>query len=167
MGPDALIFIFWMSSFRPTFSLSTFTFIKRLFSSSSLSAIRVVSSAYLRLLIFLPAILDVSKMKRYKHYPWNKRFWIIAPHKQQNAKVKASESGLHLLTLTGKKITALIQNALERSSAVLSNPIVLVAYAHLCPVCSEKGCECKKHSRCQRLDTRKKCKISWQLSHID
>ena len=36
---------------------STFTFIKRLFSSSSLSAIRVVSSAYLRLLIFLPAIL--------------------------------------------------------------------------------------------------------------
>ena len=36
---------------------SIFTFIKRLFSSSSLSAIRVVSSAYLRLLIFLPAIL--------------------------------------------------------------------------------------------------------------
>ena len=40
-----------------TFSLSTFMFIKRLFSSFSLSAIRVVSSAYLRLLIFLPAIL--------------------------------------------------------------------------------------------------------------
>ena len=37
--------------------LSSFTFIKRLFSSSSLSAIRVVSSACLRLLIFLPAIL--------------------------------------------------------------------------------------------------------------
>ena len=34
-----------------------FTFIKRLFSSSSLSAIRVVSSAYLKLLIFLLAIL--------------------------------------------------------------------------------------------------------------
>ena len=39
-----------MLSFKPTFSLSSFTFIKRLFSSSSLSAIRVVSSAYLRLL---------------------------------------------------------------------------------------------------------------------
>jgi len=39
------------------FSLSSLTFIKRLFSSSSLSAIRVVSSAYLRLLIFLPAFL--------------------------------------------------------------------------------------------------------------
>ena len=42
---------------EPTFSLSSFTFIKRLFSSSSLSAIRVVSSAYLRLLRFLPAVL--------------------------------------------------------------------------------------------------------------
>ena len=57
MGPDAMIFIFWMLSFKPTFSLSSFTFIKRLLSSFSLYAIRVVSSAYLRLLIFLPAIL--------------------------------------------------------------------------------------------------------------
>ena len=57
MGPDAMIFVFWMLSFKPTFSLSSFTFIKRLFSSSSLSAIRVGSSAYLRLLLFLPAIL--------------------------------------------------------------------------------------------------------------
>ena len=36
-GPDAMIFIFWILSFKPTFSLSSFTFIKRLFSSSSLS----------------------------------------------------------------------------------------------------------------------------------
>ena len=49
--------VFWMVSFKPTFSLSSFTFIKRLFSYSSLSPTRVVSSAYLRLLIFLPAIL--------------------------------------------------------------------------------------------------------------
>ena len=52
-----MILVFWMLSLKPTFSLSSFTFIKRLFSSSSLSAIRVVSSAYLRLLIFLLAIL--------------------------------------------------------------------------------------------------------------
>ena len=39
------------------FSLSSFTFIKRLFSCSLLSAIRVVSSAYLKLLIFLLIIL--------------------------------------------------------------------------------------------------------------
>ena len=58
MGLDAMIFsVFCMMSFKSTFSLSSFTFIKRLFSSSLLSAIRVVSSAYLRLLIFLLAIL--------------------------------------------------------------------------------------------------------------
>ena len=49
--------VFCTLSFKPTFSCSSFTFIKSLFSSSSLSAIRVVSSAYLRLLIFLPAVL--------------------------------------------------------------------------------------------------------------
>ena len=32
MGPDAMIFVFWMLSFKPTFSLSSFTFIKGLFS---------------------------------------------------------------------------------------------------------------------------------------
>ena len=56
MGPDAMILVFWILALKPTFSLSSFTFIKRLF-SSSLSAIRVVSSAYLRLLIFLLTIL--------------------------------------------------------------------------------------------------------------
>ena len=44
-------------SFKSAFSLSSFTFIKRLFSSSLLSVIRVVSCAYLRLWIFLSAIL--------------------------------------------------------------------------------------------------------------
>ena len=46
----------WVLSFQPAFSLSSFTFIKRFF-NSSFSAIRVVSSAHLRLLMFLPAIL--------------------------------------------------------------------------------------------------------------
>ena len=52
LGTDVMILAFWMLSFKPTFSLSSFTFIKRHFSSSSLSAIRVLSSAYLRLLNF-------------------------------------------------------------------------------------------------------------------
>ena len=56
MGQDAMIIVFWMLSFKPTFSLSSITLI-RLLHSCSLSAIRVVSSAYLRLLIFLLAIL--------------------------------------------------------------------------------------------------------------
>ena len=57
VGPDAKILVFWMLNFKPTFSLSSFNFITRLFSSSSLPAIRVVSSAYLRLLLFLLVIL--------------------------------------------------------------------------------------------------------------
>ena len=48
---------FFKLSLKATFSLSSFTFIKGLFSSFSLSAISVVSSAYLKLLIFLPEIL--------------------------------------------------------------------------------------------------------------
>ena len=56
MGPEAMILVFWMLSFKPTFSLSSYTFIKRLF-SSLLSAIRVVSSTYPRLLTFHLAIL--------------------------------------------------------------------------------------------------------------
>ena len=57
IGPDAMILVFRMLRFKPTVSLSSFTFIKRLFSSSLFSAIRVVSSVYLRLLILLPEIL--------------------------------------------------------------------------------------------------------------
>ena len=46
-----------MFSFKSAFSVFSFTFPKKLFSSSSLSAISLVPSAYLRLLIFLPAML--------------------------------------------------------------------------------------------------------------
>ena len=45
MGPDAMILVFWMLNFKPVFSFSSCTHIKRLFRSSSLSAIRVVSFA--------------------------------------------------------------------------------------------------------------------------
>ena len=55
MGLDAMMLVFGKLSCKPAFSHPSFTF-KRLFSSSLLSAMRMVSSAYLRLL-FLPAIL--------------------------------------------------------------------------------------------------------------
>ena len=57
MGLDAVLLVFWLLSFKATLSLFSFAFIKRLFNSSLLSASRVVSSAYLRLLIFLLVIL--------------------------------------------------------------------------------------------------------------
>ena len=86
MGPDAMILVFWMLSFKPAFSLSSFTFIKRLFSSSSLSAIRVVSSVYLRLLIFVLAILipacassSLAFHTMYSAYKFNKQGDNIQP----------------------------------------------------------------------------------------
>ena len=65
MGPDVMILIFLMLSFKPTFSLSSFTFT---FSSSSLSAERVESSSYLRLLIFLLAILIPAVLHPAQHF---------------------------------------------------------------------------------------------------
>ena len=65
IGPDVMNLVFWKLGFKPAFSLSSFTLVKRLFISSLLSAIRVVSSAYLRLLLFLPAILIPAW-----HFPW-------------------------------------------------------------------------------------------------
>ena len=60
MGPEAMILVLWMLSYKPTFSLSSFTFIKRLF-SSSLSAIRVVPSASISEVIDIsPSNLDSS-----------------------------------------------------------------------------------------------------------
>ena len=60
MGADAMILVVvvvLIFSFKLALSLSSFTLIKRLFDYSSLSAIRVVSSVYLRLFMFFPPIL--------------------------------------------------------------------------------------------------------------
>ena len=85
MGLKAMILVFWMLNFKPvfftllSFTLLSLTFIKRLFSSSLLSAIRVVSSVYLRLLMFLLAILmsscassrgDMCSEQRQKLFNW-------------------------------------------------------------------------------------------------
>ena len=49
-----------MLSFKPIFLLPSFTLIKRFFSFPLLSAIRVLSSAYLRLLILLQTTWPAS-----------------------------------------------------------------------------------------------------------
>ena len=59
-----------LSFLNVDFYANFFTFIKRLFSSSSLSAIRVVSSAYLRLLIILPAILIPACVSSSAVFSW-------------------------------------------------------------------------------------------------
>ena len=71
MGLDTMILVLLMFSFKPAFSLSSFTLILRL---SSTSANSVISSAYLRLLIFFLAthlILPINLWCRchYPHFP--------------------------------------------------------------------------------------------------
>ena len=70
VGLDAMILVFGMSSFEPAFLLSSFTVNKRLFSSFLLSAVRVVSSAYLRLSIILPAVLIPACDPASWHLTW-------------------------------------------------------------------------------------------------
>ena len=86
MGLDAMILVFRMLSFKPAFSLSPFTFIKRLFSYSLFSAIRMVSFKYLKLLIFLLVVLipacnssSLSFHMMYSAYKLNKQGDNIQP----------------------------------------------------------------------------------------
>ena len=69
MGLDAMILVFWMLSFKPTFLLSSFTFIKRFF-SSSISATRVVSSVYLRLWYFSQKSWFQLLLHPVQHFSW-------------------------------------------------------------------------------------------------
>ena len=59
MESDAMILIFWVLSYRPRFSLSSFTLIKRFLSFSSLSDIGVIS-LYMRWLMFFMEILILA-----------------------------------------------------------------------------------------------------------
>jgi len=61
MRLDSMILVFQMLSFKPAFSLSSFTLIKKFFSSCFLSGIRVIASVYLSFLIFLLA-WDLSSL---------------------------------------------------------------------------------------------------------
>ena len=86
VGPDAMILAFWMLSFKPAFSLSSFTLIGGVFTFSSFPTIRVVSSVYLRLLVFLPAdlilVCDLSSPAfhiMYSAYRLNKQGGNIQP----------------------------------------------------------------------------------------
>ena len=71
VGTDAIILVFWMLNFKSTFSIPSFTSIRRLFSSSLLSSIKVLLSAYLRLLIFLPTILIPLALPPAQRFSWS------------------------------------------------------------------------------------------------
>ena len=91
------------------FYFSCFTFIKRFFSSSSLSAIRVVSSAYLRLLILLPTILisawassSLAFHVMYSAYKLNKQGDNIQPWRTPFATLNQSVVPFLVLTVASR-----------------------------------------------------------------
>ena len=83
MRLDAMILVFWILSFKPAFSLSCFTFIKRVFSPSLLSINRLVLPAYLRSLIDAFELLEktLESPLDYKEiqpvHPKGNQSWIV------------------------------------------------------------------------------------------
>ena len=123
MVPDTMNFVFWMLSFKPAFSLSSFTLIKRLFSSSLLSAIRVVSSAYLRLLIFLSAFLipacvssSLAFHLMYFAYKLSRQGWVL----------KRSEVLIHATTWMNLKNNNIMLSEISLSEKLIYFMILFV-----------------------------------------
>ena len=67
MGLDAMIFIFWMLSFKPTFSLSTFTFIKRLL---SILIHIIIFTYYIRLSKYYIINILINNYSEYCGFIW-------------------------------------------------------------------------------------------------
>ena len=120
-------FSFLILCFKPAFSLSSFTFIKRLFSSSLLYAVRVVSSAYLRLLIFLPAILipacpssSPAFLMMYSAYKLNKQGDNIQPWHTRFPILNQSIIPCQFLTLASWPAYRFLRRQIRRSDILIS-----------------------------------------------
>ena len=93
-GLDAMILVFFLIfSLKPALLLSSFTLIKRLFSSFSLSAVRVVSPTYLKLLMFLSPVLIPARSSSRWRSSWCARLTGKQTAGQQTA---LPDSFLHL-----------------------------------------------------------------------
>ena len=130
-------FSFWMLNFKPAFSLSSFTLIKKLFSSSSLSAIRILSSAYMRLLIFLPAVLiptcDSSSLEfhmMYSAYKLNKQNEDLQPCHTPSPILNQSVVPCPVLTVVSWSGFRLLRRQVRWSSIPISLKIFQFVVIH-------------------------------------
>ena len=114
MGLDTMILLFWMLSFKPAFSLSSFTLIRRFFSSSLLSAIRVVPCTYLRVLTFFlePWFQLVIHPAQWPH-DWKKSVFILIP-KKGNAKECSNYCTIAIISHTSKAMLKILQARLQQ-----------------------------------------------------
>ena len=97
MGPDAIILVFWMLSFKPTFSLSSLTFIKRLFISFSFSAVLFMGFSrqeYWNGLSFPSPVEHVlSELFTITHPSW------VALHGMAHSFIKLDKAVIHVISL--------------------------------------------------------------------
>ena len=70
VGPDAMFFVYWMLTFKPALLLSSFTLIKRLFNSFSLSAFRVISICISEVLCFSWKFWFQLLLQASWHFTW-------------------------------------------------------------------------------------------------
>ena len=167
IGPDALVLVFWILNFKPAFSFSSFTFINRLFSSSLLSVIRVVSYANLRLLIFLLAVLipacDLSSLAfhiMYSAYNLNKQGTIYSLEVllSQLEPACSSMSGscycffLHTAFSRGRSGDLVFPSLEEFSTAVVIHKVKDFSIVNEADVCLEFSCFFLWFSGCWQLD---------------
>ena len=127
MGPDAMILVFWMLSFKQTFSLSSFTFIKRLFTSSLFAK---VSSAYLKLLIFLLEIFipacassSLAFLMMFSAYKLNKQSDNIQPRHIPFAIWNQSAVPCSVLTVTSCPAYRFLRRQVRWSGIPISSRI--------------------------------------------
>ena len=103
IGPVAMILLFWMFSLKPVFSLSSFTLIKRLFRSSSLSAISV--------LVLHSICQQIWKTQQWPQ-DWKRSVFIPIP-KKGNAK-DAQYSTIALISHSSNVMLKILQAMLQQ-----------------------------------------------------
>ena len=173
-----MILVFRMLSFKPAFLLSSFTFIKRLFSLSLLTAIRMVSSTYMRLLMFSSGNPDVSMQTG----RLNNQLVNTSPESDSPvATVHSEEKLLAVFRILEYRMFAILSSLHEcvhtkslQSCPTLSNPMKLQPTGFFCPWDSpgkNTGVGC--HALLQRIfpiqgsNLHFLCLLHWQvvLSH--
>ena len=110
MGPGAMIWVFWMLSFKPTYSLCSFTFIKRLFNSSSLFS----SMLLLLLSLFIHVWLCVTPQMAAHQAPLpmgfsRQEYWSGLPFPSPTGPITSWQIDGNIMTdfiFLGSKITA-------------------------------------------------------------
>ena len=114
MGPDAMILVFWMLSFRLTFSLSSFTLVKRLFSSYLFSAVKGGVICICEVIdIQAPQFSSVQSLSCVRLFATP---WIAAC--QASLSITNSQSLLKLM---------LIESVMPSSHLILCRPLLLLS----------------------------------------